>query len=165
MYSKRQASGGGTPRSVHFLAWGPVTLSPASRRPAYSLAFTVFDRVHVCALEYDFRAMRYLLSAAPATLPPTGFTRAYTCGALDAAGRMVLAGTTAGEAAVYAIVPGAAPAGAAAPAQPVPVFKTALVAAGNGVHALLVARESPDRGAGAVRRARGRRAVGRAKRA
>ena len=121
-----------------------MTLHPSSRRPAYTLAFTIFDRVHIAALEYDFRAMRYLATVVPSQVPPTGFQRSYTCGTLDSTGHMLVAGTTAGEAAVYALVATPSGTGSTSAAVPTPLFKTALVAAGNGVHALLISKTSID---------------------
>lgn len=149
VYSKRQGSGGGSPKGINFLAWGPVTQHPGSRRPAYTLAFTIFDRVHVAALEYDFRAMRYLATVVPSQLPPTGFQRSYTCGTIDASGRMLVAGTTAGEAVVYALVAAPASTGPVA-AAPTPFFKTALVVVGNGVHALLLTKANAGGGRSAL---------------
>jgi hypothetical protein len=148
VYSKRQGLGGGSPMGIHFLAWGPVALAPATRRGAYTLAFTVFERVHVAHLEFDFRVMRYVATASPAQLPATGFSRAYTCGAMDAGGRMLLAGTAAGELAVYSLVAAGVPLGAPSPLQPAPIFKTALVASSNGVHAVCCARVPPGGGGG-----------------
>jgi len=110
VYAKRQGTGGVSSQGIHFLAWGPVTASPASKRAAYTLAFTVFDRVHTAALEYDFRSMRYAAAAVPAALPASGFSRTYSAGAMDATGRMLLAGTTAGELAVYTMHAAPAPA-------------------------------------------------------
>lgn len=121
-----------------------MTSSPASKRPAYTLAFTVFDRVHVASLEYDFRSMRYAVVSVPAALPASGFTRAYAAGAFDATGRMLLAGTSAGELAVYTLQAAPAPVGAPATHTATPLFKTALVAAGNGVHAVRPVRAPVD---------------------
>ena len=125
---------------IHFLAWGPVTLAPATRRGAYTLAFTVFERVHVAHLEFDFRVMRYVATPTPSQLPATGFSRSYTSGAVDGSGRMLLAGTAAGELAVYTLLAAGAPLGAPSSLQPTPLFKTALVASSNGVHAVCCAR-------------------------
>jgi hypothetical protein len=127
---------GSTARCIHFLCWGPVTLAPTTKRPAYTLAFTVFERVHVAHLEFDFRVMRYTVATMGAQLPATGFSRSYCAGCYDTTGRMLLGGTAAGELAVYSILPAGAPAGAASASVPSPLFKTALAASGNGVHAL-----------------------------
>ena len=153
VYTKRLGSIGGgatgsTARCIHFLAWGPVTLAPSTKRPAYTLAYTVFERVHLAHLEFDFRVMRYAAATTAAQLPATGFSRAYTSGALDPSGRMLLGGTAAGELAVYSVLAGGAPPGAASATAPTPLFKTALAAAGNGVHALCVCPKLASAGGG-----------------
>ena len=90
---------------VSFLCWGPVVTSAVSRRPAYTLALCAFDKVSVIVLEYDFRIMRYNALLLSAQMPAAGFARSYTCGAFDAAGRMILCGTTTGEVAVFSVLP------------------------------------------------------------
>lgn len=130
MYGKKQGSGDQS-NGINFLTWGPVSVSQASRRPAYSLAFCVQDRVFTSSMEFDFRIMRYAVTITPATMPATGFLRVYTCGLIDATGRMLLAGTTAGEVAVFALLPNTTNTGTVA------LYKTALMASGNGVHSII----------------------------
>ena len=90
---------------VSFLCWGPVVTSAVSKRPAYTLALCAFDKVSVVVLEYDFRIMRYNALLLQAQMPAAGFARAYTSGAFDAAGSMILCGTTTGEVAVFSVLP------------------------------------------------------------
>jgi hypothetical protein len=90
---------------LSFLCWGPVVTSAVSRRPAYTLALAAFDKVSVIVLEYDFRIMRYNAALLSAQMPGNGFARAYTCGAFDASGSMILCGTTTGELAVFSVLP------------------------------------------------------------
>jgi cilia- and flagella-associated protein 52 len=117
---------------VAFLSWGPIVTSSVSKRPAYTFAFNVFERVHVAVFEFDFRIMRYNHIIHPALMPSSGYLRTYTSGVFDPAGNMVLCGTTAGEVAVFYIVPGGLQ------------YKTALLASSGGVHCLTSVKASID---------------------
>ena len=117
---------------VAFLTWGPIVTSSVSKRPAYTFAFNVFERVHVAVFEFDFRIMRYNHIIHPALMPSSGFLRTYTSGVFDPAGNMVLCGTTAGEVAVFYIMPGGLQ------------YKTALLASSGGVHCIVSVRSSID---------------------
>lgn len=140
------------------MAWGPVVISAVSRRPCYTLAFTSVDRMYTATLDFDFRIMRYNTSTAVAALPASSFLRSYTCGIIDPGGNMILAGTTAGEIAVYSLNNQNNPAninnknlntstlGANTQASS-PLYKTALLAASNGVHAV-VSTKAPIDGTG-----------------
>ena len=138
------------------MAWGPVVTSAISRRPTYTLAFAIVDRMYTATLDFDFRIMRYNTSTAVAALPASGFLRSYTCGLIDPGGNMILAGTTAGEIAVYSLnnqnnpaivttksLSSTATLGANALASS-PLYKTALLAASNGVHAVISAKAPLD---------------------
>jgi len=121
---------------IRFLSWGPVITSSVSRRPAYTLAFNVFEKVHVAVLEYDFRIMRYNTIVLNAQMPAAGFVRTYTSGTFDPAGNMVMCGTTTGEVAVFSVQAGGL------------AYKTALLAASNGVLSLLPVRAPIDEHSG-----------------
>jgi WD40 repeat protein len=140
VYGKKQGQGDAGAGGITFLVWAPVRASAATRRASYSLAFAVQDRVHVAALEFDFRIMRYSMATTLATMPATGFNRVYSCATIEPSGRMLLAGTTAGEVAVYTLLP----AGGA-------LYKTALMAAANGVHSIVGVRGGEAGGAGGGR--------------
>jgi WD40 repeat protein len=121
VYTKRH--GADTAGGITFLTWGPMFSSPVSKRPGYSLAFSVLDKVAVATIEYDFRVMRYAAALAFAATPSMGFFRTYTCALIDPTGSTLVAGTTTGEVAVYAL-------------RPALMYKSALMAASNGVTAL-----------------------------
>lgn len=111
--------------AVSFLAWGPLFSSNVSKRPAYTLCFSVYDKVHMATVEYDFRVMRYSATIISATSPSTGFARRYSCAQVSPDGSALLCGTTTGEITVYQV-------------KPHFVYKAALVAAGNGVKSICI---------------------------
>jgi WD40 repeat protein len=144
VYAKRQGSGDQS-GGINFFAWGPVGTSSAlgSRRPSYTFTFNVNDKIVVAAMDFDLRIMRYATTQTTGTVPASGFLRVYTSGTMDATGRYVLAGTTAGEVAVYMLGDKVSQSPAGPPAATA-LYKTALLAGSNGVHSVLPVRAPVD---------------------
>jgi len=119
-------------------------LAPArSGRPPYQLLYNHYDTVAALDVTWDARIFKY----APGTprralLPSPGFVRCYTCASVDAAGRALLCGTSAGEIVTFALAPHL-------------MFKEAAAATQRGMHSMLcLGRDTAAAPAGAPLSAR-----------
>ena len=127
VYLKKQGLLGNAD-DITFLAWGPVERPPGSTKPAYSLVFTLQDKIFLATLLFDHGVLQYRVTLHAAVFPAVGFQRLYVCGAF--ANGLLTMGTSSGELVVFST----SPAGGGGP-----VFKVAVPAATGGVLALVAA--------------------------
>ena len=119
--------------AASFVCWSPVAseVQAASKRhPLYTLFVGVSEHINTVTLSYSVARLGYAATAMDAT--GSTFSRRFTCAAVvpAAAGsacERVLAGTAAGELAIYSHIGGGRL-----------IFKTAFHAAARGVHSLTI---------------------------
>jgi len=118
MQTGEQLAGIPGERQIEALCWGDIDSS--GRRPSYALFAATAGTVRRLLLAHDMRKMGYAATSAELPTPSGGFSRSYTCGAVE--GGSLLLGTTAGEVVVFSTATG--------------LFRAVFPVCGGGVHAL-----------------------------